>query len=118
MSDVLPDVSVPVDLTKEQILSLPQAARFLPSFRLGKPVNPATIWRWIADGVKLPDGSRVRLEAIRLGSRWLTSAEALQRFAAAQTPPLTDEAGPPPHTPTQRERAAERAARELDAIGI
>jgi hypothetical protein len=75
-----------VDLTCETPLSLDQAAKRLPPFRQGRPVNPTTVSRWITEGICLPDGRRVRLDAVRVGGRWLTSVEALNRFAAAQTP--------------------------------
>jgi hypothetical protein len=48
----------------------------------------------------------------------MTSREAIQRFANALTPSL--DAIPPvtPRTPTRRQKAADQAARELEAIGI
>jgi hypothetical protein len=99
-------------------LSLSQAAKKFPSFREDKPVAPSTVFRWIASGVRLPDGSRVRLEAVRLGGRWLTSAPAIERFIVRQTPSLETTSAPMPRTPRQRAKAAERAGRELDRIGI
>jgi hypothetical protein len=104
-------------LANETLLGLGQAARRVPSGRANRPVNPSTIFRCIHDGVKRWDGSVVRLEAVRLGGRWLTSLEALQRFAEAQTPALADPA-PTPRTPTARQRASERAAAELAKVGI
>jgi len=108
-----------VDLRSEELLSLPQAARRFPPFRQGRPVNPSTVWRWVFTGVRLPDGRRVRLDAVRLSGRWLTSVEAIERFVAAQTPRLDEAAGTPtPRTPRQRRRAAERAGAELAKRGI
>jgi hypothetical protein len=43
-------------------LSLSQAARRFPPYRGSRPVVPSTIFRWIADGVRVPGGPRVRLE--------------------------------------------------------
>jgi hypothetical protein len=99
-------------------LSLPQAARRLPSTRQGRPVSPSCIYRWTAQGVRLPSGEVVRLEAARLSGRWLTSAPALERFLAAQTPQLDAPAAPAPRSPAQRRRASERAAAELERLGI
>jgi hypothetical protein len=65
----------------------------------------------------VPGGRVVRLEAARLAGRWLTSAPALARYAAAQTPAVETET-PAPRTPAQRRRASERAARELERVGI
>ena len=99
-------------------LSLSQAAHRFPPFRENKPVAPSTVFRWIASGVRLPDGSRVRLEAVRLGGRWLTSGPAIERFIARQTPNLNDDPSPTPRTARQRQRAAEAAGKELERMGI
>jgi len=106
------------DLTLELLLSLAQAARRFPPYRRGRPVNPSTIWRWCRQGVKVPGGSIVKLECVRLSGRWLTSQEAISRFVAAQTPPGDTEARSTPRSPKMRQRASERAGRELDRIGI
>jgi Protein of unknown function (DUF1580) len=105
-----------IDLAAEQLLSLAHAAHKLPAGRSGAPVSPSCLFRWIRDGVKTPDGN-VRLEAIRMGGRWLTSVEALKRFAARQTPDMNQEPEFP-RSAAARRRESERAARRLDAIGI
>ena len=69
-----------IDMATEKMLTPQEAARSLPPLREGKAMHPATITRWITEGL-----SGVKLEAIRVGNRWLTSAEALQRFAEALT---------------------------------
>jgi hypothetical protein len=69
------------------------------------------------DGARGPNGERVKLEALRLGGRWVSSREALQRFAEALTP-HTDTPASATRTPRQRRRASERAARELERLGI
>jgi hypothetical protein len=99
-------------------LNLGQAARRFPPYREGRPVNPSTIFRWIMSGVRLPDGSRVQLEAVRLGGRWLTSGPAIQRFIDRQTPNLNTDPAPAPRTPTQRRKASERAGKQLGKVGI
>lgn len=103
----------------ETVVSLSQAARRLPPFRAGRPVNRATIFRWISEGVRLPDGSRLRLEAVRIGGRWVTSIEALTRFAESQTPaaPVGSDAARI-RTPGQRQRASDQAGDELSEKGI
>jgi hypothetical protein len=105
------------DLTRETLLSLAQAARRFPPYRANRPVNPSTIWRWCRQGVKLPCGAVVRLECVRVSGRWLTSEEAISRFVAKQTPCLEQPIAIP-RNPAHRRRASERAARELDRIGI
>jgi hypothetical protein len=75
-------------MMSETLLSLAEAARRLPPGRLGRPVSASTLFRWIVAGLRVADGRTVRLQAIKIGGRWLTSAEALTRFAAALTPSL------------------------------
>lgn len=107
-----------IDIHSETLLSMAQAARkFLP-YRRDRPVNPSTIWRWIHDGVTLPDGSAVRLEGIRCGDRWLTSQEAIGRFIDAQTPNLDAPRVPSTPSANARKRAADRAAKALQEMGI
>jgi hypothetical protein len=106
-----------VDISNETVLGLAQAARRVPSGRRERPVHPSTLFRWIHDGVRVAGGAIIRLEALRLGGRWVTSLEALQRFAEALTPTL----GPPdptPRTPAACRRSNERAAAELDKLGV
>jgi hypothetical protein len=105
-------------LLNETLLTLSQAARRLPPFRAGRPVNPATLTRWILSGAKAPNGTVVRLEAIKTPSGWRTSEEALARFFAALTPDLAEDTiRPAPRTPMQRQRASERAAKQLERAG-
>ena len=110
--------TVTIEVVQGSGLSLGHAARRFPAYRAGRPVNTSTIFRWITGGVRLPDGRCVRLEAVRLGGRWLTSPQAIERFIAAQTPSLDTDPTPLPRTSAQRQRAADRAARQLDAAGI
>jgi hypothetical protein len=60
----------------------------------------------------------VRLEAIRLGGRWLTSEEALERFAEQLTPHFPTHSAPAPRSAVARAKASEQAAAALEAIGI
>ena len=106
-----------IEIRNETLLTLSQAARLLPPSRQGKPVTLSCILRWVLDGVRSPSGEKIRLEAIRLGPKWVTSQEAIQRFADRQTPTLDDRA-PEVRTPTQRQRASDRAAKELERLGI
>jgi hypothetical protein len=108
-----------LDLTTETPIPLAAAARLVPPGRNGKHCHLSTLLRWITRGTKALDGTAVRLEALRLGDRWVTSREALQRFAERLTPRL-DDAPPPtaPRTPAARRRASERAAEQLATLGI
>lgn len=106
-----------IDLANETNISLSAAARMLPPGRRGRPVSLSCVLRWVLEGVRLPSGRVVRLDAVRLGGRWLTSVEALQRFADAQTPRLDGEPAKV-RTPGARQRAAERVEKELQRVGI
>lgn len=100
-------------------LSLSQAARRFPPFRENKPVAPSTVFRWIFSGVRLPDGTHLRLEAVRLGGRWLTSGPAIERFISRQTPQFADaDPAPTPRTAKQQAKATERAGKKLEGLGI
>jgi hypothetical protein len=107
-----------IDLTLETTISLAAAGRLVPPARRGRRTHLSTLLRWVSRGTRAPSGQRVRLEAVRLGNRWVTSREALQRFAAALTPQFADTPPTDPRTPGQRRRASERVAARLEAAGI
>jgi hypothetical protein len=108
-----------IDLATESPIPLAAAAKLVPPARSGKRTHLSTILRWILTGAKAPDGQRVRLEAIRLGGRWMTTREALQRFTERLTPRLDGGAAPSaPRTESRRRRASERAAEELKRLGM
>jgi hypothetical protein len=110
-----------IDINSEEVFPLRDATEIVPSNRRDKegkpkPVSFQCILRWVEEGSIGPDGERVKLEAIRLGNRWLTSREALQRFAERLTPA--------PQTPAtkrtvkQARTRCERAAQELERQGV
>jgi hypothetical protein len=107
-----------LDLTAETPISLAAATKLIPPGRNGKRCHLSTPLRWIFKGAKAPDGTLVKLEAIRLGGRWMTSREALQRFAERLTPRLDDDPALAPRTNTRRQRASERAAADLERLGV
>jgi hypothetical protein len=114
------DEAAMIDLRNEELISLAQATKRVPPARQGKTTHLSTVLRWILQGARAPNGSRVKLEAVRLGARWMTSEQALERFALRLTP-SPDQAqgnGERPRSPANRKRASERAARLLDEIGI
>ena len=106
-----------IDLKTETTISLLQAARMQPPGRRGRPVTLSCVLRWILKGCRGPAGEMVRLEGIRIGGRWITSIEAMERFAGRLTPDLDN---PPvtPRSPSRRQRASERAAAALEKLGI
>ena len=109
-----------IDLSQERGLSPSEAAQLLPSFRAGRPCHASRIIRLIVKGVAIPDGSRISLEALKIANQWITTSRCItefgQRLAAAQLQARDDT--PQPRPTKARTRAAERADRELDRIGI
>ena len=101
-----------IDISTEQLLTLPQAARVRPHRRLGPPTHPSTVYRWISRGARGAAGV-VQLEGVRIGGSWYTSREALQRFAEALTNGSTETV----RGDTPRQRAAD-ADEELRRLGI
>jgi Protein of unknown function (DUF1580) len=67
-------------LLEESLLYLSDVPCHLPLVRPGHRVHLSTIIRWKDRGVQ-----GVRLEAVRLGGRWVTSREALARFVSGVT---------------------------------
>src|SRR5262245_56861478 len=107
-----------IDLTVEPAIPLAAATGLVPPARGGRRTHLSTLLRWIHAGARAADGTIVRLEALRLGGRWVTSREALQRFAERLTPCRDGDAAPTPRTPLKRQRHSERAARELEKVGL
>jgi hypothetical protein len=116
------------NLLSEALLSFSQLANRLPAHRGKGRCCPATVWRWVSKGVRLSSGEILKLEAIRVAGRWLSTVEALDRFVDAQTEVRLGAAAanrreprpvrPQVRTPGQRKRANERAARALAKAGI
>jgi hypothetical protein len=106
-----------IDLKTEKPLSLAQAAKLIPPTRQDKGVHASTLVRWILHG---PRG--VRLEAARLGGRWITSPEALERFSAALTAQYVTPSIQPSVSSQKdslrRSRQQERVEQELAALGL
>jgi hypothetical protein len=106
------------DLAAEKPISLAEAAGLIPPARGGKKTHISTILRWILCGAKGPSGDKVYLEAQRVPRGWLTTREALQRFMEALTPRPGGGPKPAPRPPSAQRRASERAAGELEKLGI
>lgn len=99
----------------EKLVRLAQLPSLHPALA---DVNPHTVCRWGLKGTKLADGRTVKLEMTRVGSVWKASVEAVDRYIAAINAPTGESPTPAPRTPTQRRRASEEAAAELDARGF
>lgn len=124
MTDTHPgDVSVPQVLTEIQSgagLSLSAAGRLFPAHRGSGTVDPSTVFRWVTKGTRGADARVVKLEAIRVGGRWLTSRGAVARFVTALTAaadPTSGTSALASRTPAARRCASERAAAALKNRG-
>jgi hypothetical protein len=104
-----------IEKLSDRLLTLHEAASLIPG-RGRNRVHASTVARWINRGVRTPDGRRIRLRAVRLGSKWLTKRSWIDEFAAAQTPTFIDAVEPGP-TDRQRDRAADAAGRRLASMG-
>jgi hypothetical protein len=119
VSEAVPQVLA--EIQSGEGLSLSAAGRLFPGHRGGKSVDPSTVFRWVTKGTRAADGQAVKLEAVRVGTRWLTSRAAVTRFVTA----LTAASGPTPaattaptsRTPAARRRAVENAVATLKAMG-
>ncbi len=70
----------------EILLPLGKARReLIPRAPSGKPISPATLWRWINKGLQTPSGQKVKLSVVQVGGRPYLSREALERFFEALT---------------------------------
>lgn len=114
MADPLPAIQPAAPLAGEPLITLAEAASRFPGARRAVRLHPATLTRWILKGSRALDGRRVTLEAVRLGSRWLTSEAALARFAGALGARPDDT---PIRSPGARSRASDAAARRLIEMG-
>ncbi|MCC9602884.1 DUF1580 domain-containing protein [Stieleria sp. JC731] len=69
-----------LNLLTEDVISLTEARNFLPEVRGQKRPHVSTVWRWSLRGV-----GGVKLETVKIGSRIVTSKQAVTRFIAATT---------------------------------
>lgn len=117
MASDSPAVPVIDEILSGDVMGLPDVARWLPAHRGEGRMNPSTVWRWVTAGCRIPSGRVVKLEAARVGGRWLTSQAALTRFMTTLTP-TTDATKPqPPCSAPQRRKAVEAANRRLAEMG-
>ena len=91
----------------------------IPGHRTNARVHLSTLLRWCLRGVRLPDGSRVKLQAVRVGSRWFTTDVWFDEFIATLTAAHTGcDKSPVSQTPVHTHKTQEAVERELDALGV
>lgn len=59
----------------EQLLSFSQIAETLQE-KTGQPYSAVTVWRWARRGLR-----GITLETIKIGGRFMSSLEAVERFS-------------------------------------
>ena len=99
-----------INLSTEQLVSLSQAANNLST-------DNSTVWRWMMRGCKSRAGILVKLDACKVGGKWITSLEAIQKFSAALTEANAPAETPKTRTPKHRQRSSGKAARKLATAG-
>lgn len=104
-----------IDSTRENLISLTEAAKRLPVRRGGKRPHVSCLYRWTLTGCR-----GVVLESLSIGGTRCTSAEALQRFfdRLSHQSATPVESAPTGRTHTQRAKASERAGRQLESMGV
>jgi ATP:corrinoid adenosyltransferase len=101
-------------------ISLSTTSKMFPNHRGKGTADPSTVFRWVTKGTKTMVGKFVKLEAVRVGGRWLTSKEAVVRFVAALTSAATPTASNNPNTNPRnsaRQKESEEAAKLLEQMG-
>jgi hypothetical protein len=109
-----------INLDKEPLITLVVGAKLLPPSRQERPVHVSFLIREIHKG---------NLEAVRVGSRWATSVEAIERWLRRQTERALAEKGTqfspggtasaaPGRTTSAQRREHSRVSAKLDRIGI
>jgi hypothetical protein len=89
------------------LLTVSQVCRRYPGKGAGS-ISPSTVTRWILLGCMARDGTRVRLSATRVGSRWLIDPADLDAFFARLKGEIDPRPAPatPATEPTRRAKAA------------
>lgn len=94
-------------LLGEALIGFGEVTRRFPKAS-GRGLHVATVHRWRKPGV-----AGVRLESLRVGGRWMTTLEAIDRFVTASN--AARDRSPAVNTPRRRQAAV---ARRLDAEGL
>ena len=103
-----------IDPLAPDLIAIRDLPRLLPHRRGGRKLNLSTVWRWATHGY---GPERVRLPVLRIGSNVYTTRTALREWCARLTPSASAPE-PPPCAPRRRQRGCDRAAEQLEKLGI
>lgn len=82
-----------------------------PASRILGGCDPSTVFRLMARGTRLADGTVVKLESVRIGHKWWTSRPAIARYLTAINNPAAEEiAARPAKKRKQKSNSNERLA--------
>ncbi|QDU22110.1 hypothetical protein [Urbifossiella limnaea] len=91
----------------------------IPGHRRNSRPHPSTLIRWASVGVKLPDGARLRLRAVRLGAKWVTRDDWFAEFVESLTNAYIATDSPAGfRTPGERSDASKAAEAKLKELGL
>ena len=95
-----------------------QAAKLFPPVKGGRPCSPQTVTRLCLKGIRLSDGSLLKLAHIKYNRKLLTCQECILDFIHAQQQPAGATSQPEIRSLAQRIRDSEAAGEELAAMGV
>jgi hypothetical protein len=100
--------------------SLSQIARRIPSTKGDGAVHTATLTRWILRGVRVADGTVIKLEARKFPGGWKVTEEAVEHFLDRLTSAaLGDDSKPESIRPSMaRQKELARVDVELASCGF
>lgn len=102
-----------IDVDSERLVPLAEVPALLPPNRRGRRLHISVVYRWVQKGMR-----GIRLEAVQLGGRRVTSSEALSRFIAALTAQSALQSiAPEMRSPSARNRAVARANAACEGDG-
>lgn len=118
LHEVEATTTLPDEIASGLGIGLAAAARLLPVDGSGRATHPASLTRWIAHGTRGASGQLVRLEAVRIGRKLVTTPAAIRRFlvrlAAEDDRPLL----PAPPTGRRAEEMRREEEAQLRALGL
>src|SRR5262245_46235670 len=90
----------------------------IPGHRKNSRIHLTTLIRWATKGVAAASGARIRLRAVRVGTKWLTTDSRFDEFVSAITAPaIPATASPAVRSSAQRNRDSDTASDACAAAG-
>jgi hypothetical protein len=105
------NAAMAINIENEKLITLTEATKLLPLVN-GKRIHVSTLWRWCRKGSR-----GIALEFLRVGSKIVTSYEALQRFSIALAELDDRQPGLPAYKPGclhNRPRSEQKRQREIE----